>query len=114
MKFSIIIGAIFCCSNIYSQECEIYEIEGVPSYFYVTHGEKSVSKINDSLFYTIEIISEEIFRVEKLIKDHVVKVSEYCYNGKSQYKSFKVKKRKFGKVVIVTEKRMTCMLEKIE
>lgn len=114
MKIGIIIFAIFYSSSVFSQSCEIYEIKGIPTYFYLVKGEKNGSKINDSLSYMFEKIGEGKYRIEKILNGIVINNTEYSYSGKKRYQSFKIKKRKFNKVFFFTEKRLICLLEKIE
>lgn len=112
MKLGLIFFILIFSVKAHSQSCDMYEIKDIPVYFYIVKNEKSTSKLNDSISYVIEKISERKFRVAKLQRGIVINNIIYSYKGKKRYQAFKVKKRKFGEVTIINERRMICLLEK--
>lgn len=111
-KVILFIAIMISSSMAYSQSCKIFEIKGVEVYLYPTFdGEKNTSNINDSVSYTILKVSKNKYQVEKIINEFVVCKKDYSYKGKQRYQVIKMRKRKAGKVTIVKEKQLICLLE---
>lgn len=111
MKVILVIISFLMSVQSYSQCCEIYEIKNIPVYFYTVEREKSVSKVNDSLSFSIFAIGNQKYTVEKLFNGVIVETKKYSYTGKKRYQIFKIKKRKIDRVITVRQKKIICLLE---
>ena len=108
--FLVMISCIFSI-NSYSQLCEMYEIKDIPVYFSIVSGEKNVSKVNDSLSFSILKKSNQKYVVEKLLNGVVLSVKEYVYKGSQRHQIFKIKKRKIDGISFIKQKKTICLLE---
>lgn len=111
MKIILAIFGVILFTNLYSQSCEMYEIKNIPVYFSVVVGEKSVSKINDSLSFSIFTNDNQNYIVEKLINGAIIDTRQYIYKGKKRCQFFTIKKRKIDEVSMVKQRKIICLLE---
>jgi hypothetical protein len=107
-----VISIIISAYNCKSQSCSIFELSNTNKvYLYPIAKGASLSKVNDSISYSLEKLSENKFRVQKLLFDKVIENNDYEYKGKNRYQIFKVRNRKGDKVSIEKKKVKICILE---
>jgi hypothetical protein len=104
----LLIAAISFCNG---QSCEIFKAPKVNVYLYPVEGEVSVSKLNDTVIYSLEKIRATSYKVQKIISGKLKEEHIYKYKGKYKYEIFRVKKRKIDKIYFIKEKRRICLLE---
>jgi len=107
IAFLLIVVFIDC----QGQSCEIFEISNVNVYLYPISTGKNISKLNDSLSYSIKKLNSETYLVQELLFNKLISEHVYHYNGEKRYQIFKSRVRKLGKVKSVQISKMVCLLK---